>query len=113
VTGNDGARLYSGRLHYLRDGVSDIRWFPSSFCESFETLTALARSNEGWRVCAVDRSVVLNGRARFMGVRCVSIGWGYAAMVVMAAAELGARSQRMEGFCHFERERFSRMPLPR
>jgi hypothetical protein len=34
----------------LRDGVSDITWFSSSFCESFETLTALTRSNEGWHV---------------------------------------------------------------
>jgi hypothetical protein len=44
--------LYSGGLHFLRGAGGDIRWFPSSFCESFETLTALARSNEGWRSCA-------------------------------------------------------------
>jgi hypothetical protein len=52
VTRNDGARLYSGGLHFLRGAGGDIRWFPSSFCESFETLTALARSNEGWRAFA-------------------------------------------------------------
>ena len=50
---------YSGGLHYLGDIVSDIRWFPSSFCESFETLRALARSNEGWRAFAALFDFVL------------------------------------------------------